>query len=178
MQLGAREEFLALRRYRRLPDGRLAPDHVRIASEAVEDVRPLAMSLGPTRRSDREYAEVALGFVQTLPYERGSFGRDRGFQAPLAVLARNRGDCDSKATLYLSLLLGAKPDLGVAMVLMEGHAVVAVDLAPGPEDASIEIEGRRWSLAEAVGPGEMVVGRVSRATRQRMRGWVEVLRVR
>lgn len=172
--------FLEVHGYRRLDDGRVAPDHARIASEHAAHLAQVADALGADRREVRDFARVSLGFVQSVPYEAGGPKQDGGFRLPVSVLAAGRGDCDSKAVLFAGLLKAAHPDLGVAIVVLPGdrfagHALAAVDLEPTPEQAFLLIEGRPWVLAEVVGPHAVPLGRIDGRTRRALaRGPVEV----
>jgi hypothetical protein len=177
----AMAQFLRDRGYRVVADGRLAPDHGRLALQHAAGLHSLAHQLGAGRRSTLGFAEVALGFVQAIPYEGGK-RRDAGFRRPASVLVADRGDCDSKAVLYAGLLRAARPDLGVAVLVYvapegrTGHAWVAVDLRPTPEQASVRIDGRAWVVAEVSGPRQAALGQVDRGARERL-GAAEVLTV-
>ena len=148
--------------------GKIAPDHVRHALDYADDLAPLVAALGGPTADPRDFAELALGFVQSIPYEKRALVRDR-FRRPLSVLGRNRGDCDSKSTLYLSLLRQAYPDLPLAMVYIPDHAYVALGLAPQAGDARLKRDGQTWVLAEPVGPRMAPVGEVDGKHRRALR---------
>ncbi len=162
-----------------LLDGKIIPNHAAHAARYADDVLPLAKALGADSLSKRAFAERAIGFVQEIPYEIGKEGRDKGFRRPLSVLARNRGDCDSKATLYLALLKAAHPDLQSGFVYIKGHAYVGLGIAPKKGDLVFEADGAKWVIAEPVGPALVAVGKAGpKSERKAKRGRIEFRRTR
>lgn len=136
---------------------RVLPDHPRLVAEYADDVAPLAAALAEglelgTDGGRRAFADRAVRFVQAIPYERRKGGGDKGYRRPLSVLARNRGDCDSKTVLYLAILRAVLPDVAGAVVYVPRHAFAAVGLPPAPGDAVVRVDGERFVLAEPVGP--------------------------
>ncbi len=132
-------------------------DHAAIAAEAADDVRALSTAVSRLT-APRAYAEEVLVFVQSIPFEAPGRGGDRGFRPPLAVLDRNLGDCDSKATLFLALMKARFPEVDSAMIYVPGHALVALELPVDKGDETVAIGGRKWVLAEPVGPRETPLG--------------------
>ena len=80
---------------------------------------------------------------------------------------RNRGDCDSKATLYLALLKAAHPDLESGFVYIKGHAYVGLGLTPKKGDMVFEANGAKWVIAEPVGPALMPVGQAGKKSEKK-----------
>lgn len=159
--------------------GRIIPNHAQYAQRYAERVEPLAVALGSAELKRRAFAKRALSFVQSIPYEQGRNGRDKGFRLPLSVLARNKGDCDSKATLYLALMKAAHPSLDSVFVYIKGHAFVGLGLRPAAKDVTFEAAGRTWVLVEPVGPALSPIGQgARRSERKARRGAIEVRRVR
>jgi len=160
-------------------DGKIIPNHASHAARYADDVLPLAKALGADTLSQRDFAEKAIGFVQAIPYDIRKDGRDKGYRRPLSVLARNRGDCDSKATLYLALLKAAHPDLESGFVYIKGHAYVGLGLKVRPNDFTFEADGRDWVIAEPVGPAMMPVGKAGpKSERKAKHGRIEFRRSR
>ena len=160
-----------------LLDGSIIPNHAAHAARYADDVLPLAKALGSGKLSKRAFAERAIGFVQAIPYEIGKEGRDKGFRRPLSVLARNRGDCDSKATLYLALMKAAHPELQSGFVYIKGHAYVGLGLPPKKTDLVFNADGRKWVIAEPVGPALVAVGKAAqKSERKAKRGKIEFRR--
>lgn len=158
-------------------DGEIIPDHVRHAQSYADALDPVVDALGGPTADPRDFAELALGFVQSIPYERRALIRDR-FRRPLSVLGRNKGDCDSKSTLYLSLLRSAYPEMALAMVYIPNHAFVALGVSPESGDRRLRQRGTTWVIAEPVGPAMYSVGTASRRSARKSRfGMVEMLTV-
>ena len=156
--------------------GKVTPNHARYARLYAERLRPLATALGAGKLKRREYAERALSFVQSIPYEKGKNGADKGFRLPLSLLAKNRGDCDSKAVLYLALLRAAHPKMETAVVYIKGHAFVALGIAPKKGEMTFEAAGRRWVIAEPVGPAMSPIGQAAKNSKKKARQGKTVLR--
>ncbi len=148
--------------------GGVIPDHVKHVRLYSDDVQPLVKALGGPTKDPRVFGDLALSYVQSIPYERSGRRRDK-YRRPLSVLGRNKGDCDSKATLYLALMHQAYPELPLAIVYIEGHAFVALGLDPSSGDTTIRDGGRRWVLAEPVGPAMTSIGEVARKSRRRVK---------
>jgi len=162
-----------------LLDGKIIPNHAAHAARYADDVLPLAKALGAETMSKRAFAERAIGFVQAIPYEIGKEGRDKGFRRPLSVLGRNKGDCDSKSTLFLALMKAAHPDLQSGFVYIKGHAYVGLGLQPSKKDVVFEADGRKWVVAEPVGPAMMAVGQAGpKSERKAKRGRIEFRRTK
>ncbi len=163
---GALNVYLARHRYTRLKNGGIVPDHARLADQYADDVMPLADALAADAPDARTYVARALAFTQAIPYEAGKNRADRGYRRPLSVLARNRGDCDSKSTLFLALVRARHPELGATVVYVPNHAFAGVALEAQPGERSFEREGVRYVGMEPVGPAKVRVGQVSGAS-----GW-------
>ncbi|MBT3224039.1 MAG: hypothetical protein HN348_33640 [Proteobacteria bacterium] len=161
--------------FTRLNNGKYIPDHARFARSYADDLQPVAEALSQPGLSKREYASRALAFVQSIPYERRFLVQDTGYRRPLSVLAKNKGDCDSKSTLYLALLRQGRPNLDTAIVYVPGHAFVALGLPVQQGDTTVRASGRTWVVAEPVGPAVEPIGSLgSRSQRGSRRGSQEL----
>ncbi|MCU0835155.1 MAG: hypothetical protein MUC77_12100 [Chromatiaceae bacterium] len=152
------------RRYRLHEDRSLRPDYARIARESVEPLAPVAAALADSTRggSWREVVDRLLLFLQTIPYDPlDDRATGAGFSPPLVVLADNRGDCDSKSVSFAAIAHRLQPDLPIALVLVPGHALVALATPPERGDRTLRHAGRTWVLAEPVGPGAYPMGRIA-----------------
>jgi hypothetical protein len=159
--------------------GRVIPNHARYARQYADHLGPLAVALGAGEIKRRQFASRALSFVQAIPYERGKNGTDKGFRLPLALLGKNRGDCDSKAALYLGVLRAAHPKLDTAMIYIKGHAFVGLGLQPKSGDMTFEAGGREWVIAEPVGPAMTGIGKAAKNSKKKARqGKIAVRRVK
>ena len=150
--------------------GKSTPVHAKHAYQYADKVRPVAEALGAGKMKRRTFAARALAFVQNIPYEEGQKGKaDKGFRLPLSVLAKNMGDCDSKATLYLALLKAAHPDLDTTIVYIPGHAFVGLGLKPRKGDVTFKARGKTWVMAEPVGPALVRIGDGDKRSKARAR---------
>jgi hypothetical protein len=133
--------------------------HVRDATEPLADCFAALRSLD--RGGSGPPLDLFLKFLQDLRYELprdvDEQGRETlGFRVPTAVLVEGAGDCDSKSAVFCSLwrqLPGR-----VLLVLVPGHALVAVEGKPGPGQASVRLGNRYYILCEVAGPGRFQPG--------------------
>jgi hypothetical protein len=153
--------YLARHRYTRLRGGGIVPDHARLADQYADDVLPLAEALAVDAPDARTFVARALAFTQAIPYEAGKNGADRGYRRPLSVLARNRGDCDSKSTLFLALVRARHPELAATVVYVPNHALAGVAMDPAAGERVFVREGVQYVAAEPVGPAKLKFGGVS-----------------
>lgn len=172
----AADQWLAANGYMRVDENTIMVDYTRIVAEYVDDVAPVAAALGagsvvPTEEASvREYLVRALSFVQNIPFEaRNKKGGDAGFRRPLSLLARNKGDCDGKSALFLALVRAALPDVKAGIVIIPGHAFVAVAIPPRKGDTTFKQDGVKYVAMEPVGPAVVRVGKVSSSSASRIR---------
>ena len=75
------------------------------------------------------------------------------------MLARTRGDSDSKSTVLMTLLTALSPDLSQAIVYVPDHAFLAITLSRRTGNAeSIRIDGQPFIPLEVTGPAEIPPG--------------------
>lgn len=158
-----RDAFEA-RGYLLTPGHRVLPDHCRHVADYARTMRPVvAKGMGGRRKKPRPFARHALGFVQSIPYELRALQQDR-YRRPFAVLAKNKGDCDSKVVLFLAMMRHAWPKLRTAVVYVPGHAFCAVDLRPRDHEVGLPIRGRDWLAIEPVGPRLAGLGQLAQSS--------------
>lgn len=137
----------------------LSYDHAGLVVEYTDALRPLARALHDGVKSDRRFIELALSFVQSIPYEKTKRnGDDPGYRRPLALLSRNRADCDSKVVLLLGLLRAEMPRLQAAVVYIPGHAFAGVGIDPERGDSTFKTKGETFVVVEPVGPSLYPIG--------------------
>lgn len=149
------------------PDNDIAvkPDHPRIAMESVDDFKLLKDTIikKASIKNIRRVTNFVLGFVQNIPYstlESRLTSSGAGFNPPTKLLWENQGDCDSKVTLTASLLRMLMPRIKMAMVFIEGHALIGIELMPKAGDEYIEHNGVFYVLAEPTGPALLEIGTI------------------
>ena len=159
---GFQQDYFQARWYRTYKENSLLPDYARIAQAALPGLEPMTEPLRNWLRglSQREAINRLLFFVQSIPYdELQDRAHDSGFLVPMDVLVENRGDCDSKSVLFAALLHHLYPQLEVGMVVLKNHALVALGVPVAAADTTLSRWGKRWVLAEPVGPRISPLGR-------------------
>jgi len=153
------------------PGNVILPDHPREVSESAPALGALAAALAKDLKSDdpRAFADKALHFAQSIPYEKRPNGGDAGFRRPLSLLAKNKGDCDGKTVLFLALVRAQYPDLAMGVVLVPEHAFAAVALSPKPGERTIKEGGVTYVIMEPVGPAQTKIGKPSKAAKKGLR---------
>ncbi len=155
------DRWLDKHRFARLRGDAITHDHARIAAEYADDVSALAAELGRDGPDARVFVSRALAFVQGIPYEKRKSGADVGFRRPLSVLARNKGDCDSKTTLFLALVRAAHPELASTVVYVPNHALAGVGTTAEAGERTFARDGVTYVAMEPVGPAKSPLGEVS-----------------
>ena len=144
----------------------IKPDHARFAKESLKNFEPykeLILDKLPVKNV-RNISNYVLGFVQSIPYttlESRVTSTGAGFNPPLRVLWDNQGDCDSKVTLTATLLKTLKPEIKILLIIIDNHALLAVDIPAKPGELTINVEGFDYILAEPTGPAMMLTGQIS-----------------
>jgi hypothetical protein len=132
---------------------------LRAVAKALRDVPDVASD-------DRARIALALSFFQEIPYAVLEDKQRRGgdFLPGPALLAQNRGDCDSKAVALAAVLKDFARWRKLVVVTMPGHAILAVDLPAQEGDWIVRSGGRQYVALEAAGPVMAPVGKVGNIT--------------
>jgi len=144
----------------------IMPDHIRVASDYVRLMRPIARALlnQAPDKSPRGAVNAVLNFVQSIPYDtlqNRSTSNGSGFATPYGMIQMNKGDCDTKSVAVLSMLRALYPNMPVAMIYTSEHAFVGIDVPAASGDRILTIERKVYVLAEPAGPGLLPLGNVS-----------------
>ena len=142
-------------------------------------LRAVAKALGDvpdTANDDRAKIALALGFFQEIPYAVLEDKQRRGgdFLPGPALLAQNRGDCDSKAVALAAVLKNFTRFRKLVVVTMPGHAILAVDLPSQEGDWTVRSGGRQYVALEVSGPVMAPIGRVGNITSKYLRDAREI----
>ncbi|NHE58976.1 hypothetical protein [Cyclobacterium plantarum] len=111
--------------------------------------------------------EMAMKFVQDIPYgvpkDRKAGLHRGGIHTPPEVLISGYGDCDSKTLLFAAILSYLIDPEDILFFLQDNHvlAFVAVD-GHNPGGTFLIENGRRYYMAETVGPGRRRLGESAR----------------
>jgi hypothetical protein len=159
------KEYLAGHLRHRVDSHRIMVDFPAATSALQGPMTAVARALGATPNiadNDRARIALALAFFQEVPYavleDKDRRGGD--FLPAAALLAQNRGDCDSKAVALAAVLRTYTPWRKFVVVTMPEHAILAVDLPAEPGDQTIRGQARQYVALEAAGPALAPVGRV------------------
>jgi hypothetical protein len=113
--------------------------------------RIIVTDAGPNIPNDkRGAAQYWLDFIQSIPYST-EFTNKAGFQTPIGMFTENKGDCDTKAVAYASLL----QQCGIRSILIHipEHMFMGVEIPSEPSDICADYKGRRYVLCEPAGSG-------------------------
>lgn len=167
----AKNYYLSRHLRRQVGNKRVMVDFAAATVALQESMAPLARSIGKESEvsdadDDRARVGLSLSFFQAIPYARLEDKARQGgdFLPAPALLAENRGDCDSKAVALAAVLRSFVPGRKMAMVLMPGHAALGVDITPRAGDQTIRDHEQRYVVLEAAGPAMLPVGRVGTET--------------
>ena len=165
--------YLARHQRRQVDERRFMIDFAAAVRVQQEALRSVARALGESRgiaNSDRSRVGHALAFFQAIPYDALEPTARQGgdFLPAPALLAQNRGDCDSKSVALAAVLRSYVPSRNLAVVTMPDHAVLAIDLPPEPGDRTIRTSGRTLVALEASGPALLPVGQIGPGTERRL----------
>ncbi len=142
------------------------PDHARFIEESGQSTKPLidALKAKLPNVTARKMAEFLLGWIQTIPYDEmdnRTTSNGAGFAPPMQLLRFNKGDCDSKVTLFAHLMKELYPRLRMAIVFLPNHALLAMNISVLDEDETIEFDGLQFVLTEPVGPALIEFAKVA-----------------
>ena len=165
----AEKSYLAQHVRRRVDERRIMVDYAGATQAQQGAMRAVARALGDTPgidNNDRARIGLALAFFQEIPYALLEDKKRRGgdFLPAPALLAQNRGDCDSKAVALAAVLRTYAPWRKLAMITMPGHALLGVDMPAQPGERTIRVQARQWVAVEAAGPAMAEIGAVGPLT--------------
>lgn len=162
----AQKAYLDRHLRQRLDEGRIMVDFAAATRALQEPMRPVAKALGATpgiADDDRARVTLALAFFQQVPYATLGDAARRGgdFLPGPALLAQNRGDCDSKVVALAAVLRTYTPWRKLAVIVMPGHAVLGIDLPARPGEQTVRAQARQYVVLEPAGPAMAQVGDVA-----------------
>jgi len=147
----------------------IKPDHVTFASLSTEDIKPIRPIIleKVSVKNIRKATNYVLAFVQSIPYSPlnsrvNSSGA--GFNPPLKLLWENQGDCDSKVTLSAAILRSLMPRIEMALVFIDNHALIGINVEANENDITITQGGITYVLGEPTGPALLTLGTISQVS--------------
>jgi hypothetical protein len=173
----ARSKQAYLSRYLRRTSGdtRVLVDFAAATRALQGPLRAVARALGEVPdvpNDERARIALALGFFQEIPYTTLEDKHRQGgdFLPAPALLAQNRGDCDSKSVALAAVLRTFTRLRRLAVVTMPGHAILAVEMPAEQGDTTIRHGGRQYVALEPAGPLMAPIGKVSAQTARHLGG--------
>ena len=158
----------------RLRGNTLLPDYARMISFYSNYTRPLYELLRRTvpGGSRNERIQTLMKFVQDIPYgippENDGDRVISGIIPPPQLFTEGWGDCDSKAVLF-SAIMAHDPDYEVIYLFVPKHMFSAVRGVPRPYQQYVTYRGKKYIIAETVGPGRPDYGRAGNEVYRRFR---------
>lgn len=147
-------------------NGKILPDFVTLIQEYSQKLSPLAKGLKQPEDSLNDYSKRVLAFVQNIPYDETV---ENVYRRPISILSANRGDCDSKAVLFLALIKAVYPEIPVAIVGVPLHTFVLIGSSELDSEMKVEIGGQAWVPMESVGPSLSLFGELRDESMQHFR---------
>jgi hypothetical protein len=171
----SKSDYLARHLRRMVGERRIVVDYAAATSALQGPLRAVARALGDVPdlpNEDRARVALALGFFQEIPYATLDDKQRQGgdFLLAPALLAENRGDCDSKAVALAAVLRNFTRFRKLAVVTMPGHAILGVEMPAAPGDATVRQGGRQYVALETAGPSILPVGKVGSTTAKYLAG--------
>jgi len=175
----SQKAYLTAYMRRMVGERRVMVDFAAATAAMQSPLRAVAKALGDVpdiANEDRAKIALALGFFQEIPYAVLEDKQRRGgdFLPGPALLAQNRGDCDSKAVALAAVLKNFTRFRKLVVVTMPGHAILAVDLPSQDGDWTVRSGGRQYVALEVSGPVMAPIGRVGNITSKYLRDGREI----
>jgi hypothetical protein len=161
--------------YSELGQSAIKQDHKRYASESSDKLNEVVVAIKKqlnNPNSSKEFINFTLNWLQTIPYdtlENRTSSNGSGFAAPKQLLLNNKGDCDSKSTLFLALLKAYNPNLSANMIFLPSHALVGINIKPEKTDITIMQDNLNYVLAEPTGSAQYRLGEISPSSEMAIR---------
>jgi len=131
--------------YRLNEKGEVEVDYAAIVNRYVPVMHIVAESIFTTTGDKRSAVAHYLDFIRTIPYSY-DFSNHANFQTPLGMLLENKGDCDTKAVAFATLMKSF--GLPVILIGLPNHMIVGIELEPTKEDYAVRYKGKTYILSE------------------------------
>lgn len=138
-------------------------NHTNIAAASIADfkvLKPIILDK-VSIKNIRKVTNYVLSFVQSIPYstlESRITSSGAGFNPPAKLLWENQGDCDSKMTLAATILRALMPRINIAMIFIDEHAFIGIDIPANAGEITIDHQGVSYLLGEPTGPALYKLG--------------------
>lgn len=138
----------------------------------VHDALPMMSQIlrnWPQQLSDQRHAANSfLSFLQAIPYDSLEKSTDFGVLTPAAMLALQRGDCETKQVALATFLKSKFPGLSVILVGTGNHMLLGALIEPQGGDSLYRYKGHDYVLMDATGPARAPAGRIDKNSRDHL----------
>jgi len=178
----SKQDYLARHARRTVGERRILVDFAAATTALQAPLRALTKALGDVPdvpNDDRARVALALGFFQEIPYATLEDKQRQGgdFLPAPALLAQNRGDCDSKAVALAAVLRTFTRFRKLAVVTMPNHAILVVEMPAQAGDTTVRQAGRQYVALEPAGPALAPIGQVGPYTAKYLGGLAREIEV-
>ena len=115
-------------------------------------VRDLANKLEAIARTDADRVEIALTYVQSLPYSYDSISKRKVeyVRYPVETLVDGCGDCEDKSVLLAAIL--HEMNIDFVLLMAPDHMAVGVDCQPHDDPTYYMFNGKKYYYVETTQP--------------------------
>jgi len=110
----------------------------------------------------RNRIEFAMRFIQDIPYGIPEYNDKSihygGVNIPPKLLINGFGDCDSKALLFVGILIYLVPKEDIIFLNQKDHVLAAIKENPSKGLTYVKYKGKHYLIAETAGPGKRRLG--------------------
>ncbi|AYG48387.1 hypothetical protein DV532_29565 (plasmid) [Pseudomonas sp. Leaf58] len=149
-------------------DAEVSFNYQQMVHDALPLIKPVVQSWPRRYPAPRDQVNSYLSFLQAIPYDSLQQSTDFGVLTPAAMLAENRGDCETKQVALATFLKSTYPSMGIILIGTGDHMLLGAEMAPQAGDIVYPYKGRRFVLMDATGPARTPAGLVNDASRAHM----------
>jgi len=159
-------DYLVQNGFAQRPGNVVEVDLLRFVGEYVSVMRPLAQAFAQKTRGldDRASVEMVLSFFQSIPYQDFEPPRGKGYRTPVGLIEVNAGDCDTKTVAFAATLRALRPEMGIALIMLDRHVLAAAELAAAQGEATLRLGRKMHLFMEPVGPALLPIGKIGEAS--------------
>lgn len=151
-----------------ISDAEVNFNYQQMVHDAMPLIKPVIQRWPQHYSAARDQVNSYLSFLQAIPYDSLEKSTDFGVLTPAAMLAQNRGDCESKQVALATFLKIAYPGMGVILIGTGDHMLLGAEMQPQAGDSLYPYKGRNFILMDATGPARTPVGLVNKSSRALM----------
>lgn len=149
-------------------EGDISFNYQRMVHDALPMVSQILLNWPQQLSDQRHAANSFLSFLQAIPYDSLEKSTDFGVLTPAAMLALQRGDCETKQVALASFLKSKFPSLSVILVGTGNHMLLGALINPQGGDSLYRYKGHDYVLMDATGPARAPAGRIDKNSRDHL----------